>query len=218
MPSPINIIVAVVLLARGGYDFRCPCGGDDEPPAPAITTPRIDAPLPDATKITRTTVFSSLTPSNKHYTVECKLKTVVTYKDRSDGTVRSQPLEIPIPKIAVNDGEMVTIQDTTTKSILVARTNRGMLPITREVWEGTKCEICVIGADDGNTVVDVSAAFQSADGAGDNAGATVADNPRSIRVQTCSGRLIEAVPLGEKTTASFEKGFGVEVIVTEARE
>jgi hypothetical protein len=218
MPSPISIIVALVLVARGSYDFRCPCGGNDELPMPATTAPRIGAPLPAMTKITRTTAFSGLKPSNKHYTVECKLKTIATCKDRSDATVRSQPLEIPIPKIAVADGEMVTIQDTSTKTVVVARTNRGMLPITREVWEGTKCEICVIGADDGKVVVDVSAILQSANGGADNVELPADKNARSVSVHNILGRMIEAVPLGEKTTASFEKGFGVEVVVTEARD
>ena len=218
MPSPINIIVAVVLLARGGYDFRCPCGGDDELLMPAITAPRIGDPLPATTKITRTTAFSGLKPSNKHYTVECKLKTIATYKDRSDATIRSQPLEIPIPRICVNDGEMVTIQDTSIKTIVVARTNHGMLPITREVWEGTKCEICVIGAEEGKVVVDVSAILQSANGGADNVELPAGKSARSVSVHNSSGRMIEAVPLGEKTTASFEKGFTVEVIVTEARD
>jgi hypothetical protein len=218
MPSPINIIVALVFLARGGFDFPCPCGGDDESPSPAITTPRIGGPLPATTKITRTNAFSGLEPSKKHYTVQCKLKSIATYKDRSDATVRSQPLEIPIPKIAVNDGEMVTIQDTSTKTIIVARTNRGLLPITRDVWEGTKCEICVIGSEEGKVVVDVSAILQSANGGADNVELPAGKSARSVSVHNISGRMIEAVPLGEKTTASFEKGFGVEVVVTEAGE
>jgi hypothetical protein len=216
MPGPINIIVALVLLARGDYEFRCPCG-DDEPPKPAIVA-RVGDPLPATTKITRINAFSGLKSSDKHYTVECKLKSIANFQDRSSATLRTEPLEIPIPRICVNDGEMVTIQDTSTKTVVVARTNRGMLPITREVWEGTKCEICVIGAEEGKVVVDVSAILQSANGGADNVELPAGKSARSVSVHNISGRMIEAVPLGEKTTASFEKGFAVEVIVTEARD
>jgi hypothetical protein len=217
MPSPFDMFVTLMLFAHGGIAAQSSPAAE---PATSMRSvkPAASRPLPRSVKIVRTpNAFASVSPSSKRYSVDCKIKADATFKDRSGKVVRSEPLEIPIPTITINDGESVTIQDTEQRSFEIARTGDGGIPITRDVWEGTKVEICVIGADDGRIVVDVNVAMQSANGIDENASRPAAD-AHSVKVNNLSGRLIQSVKVGEMAKATFEKGFAIEVVAKEVSQ
>jgi hypothetical protein len=155
--------------------------------------------------------FASVSPSNKRYAVDCKIIVIATIKDRSDRVRTNVPFEIRIPTITIDNGESVPMEDTSPRSFEVARTAGGSDPITRDIWEGTKFEICVIGADEGRVVVDVRATMQSAN-ALDEPLQKAGNDARSVQVANLSGRWFKSLELGQTAKATFEKVFAIEVL------
>ena len=143
--------------------------------------------------------------------MDCKIIVIATIKDRSDRVRTNVPFEIRIPTITIDNGESVPMEDTSPRSFEVARTAGGSDPITRDIWEGTKFEICVIGADEGRVVVDVSATMQSAN-ALDEPLQKAGNDARSVQVANLSGRWFKSLELGQTAKATFEKVFAIEVL------
>ena len=52
---------------------------------------------------------------------------------------------------------LLLLQDVQQRKFLVSMANHGTVPIVRDVWEGTKIELYVVGVDDDKVVVIVEA-------------------------------------------------------------
>ena len=214
MPTPLDIVMTVLLLARGACSLPYPCEAKSAP-AKSVAAATARHRLGPDIKITRTpNAFSGVAPSSKRYTVACKIKAIAKFKDRSGKPLRSAPIEIALPTITIDDGESVTIQTSEQRRFEIARTEKGGVPISRDIWEGTKVEICVVGADDGRVVVDVNAVMQSANGTAENS-SRAANDARSICVNSTSWRLIKSAKLGETAKESFPEDVAIEVVVKE---
>jgi hypothetical protein len=215
MNSSFRIAVAFILL-MSGFHLTPYCSGGET--AASVVKAAVRPSLPSNVKISRTAnAFASVSPSNKRYSVDCKIVAIATTKGRSDRTRKNVTFETRMPTITIDDGESVTIEDTSPRSFEVARSVGGSVPITRDVWEGTKFEICVMGADEGRVVVDASAELQSANAFGESPRRAATD-ARSVQVANLSGRLFKSLELGETAKATFENFFTIAVVVYEASE
>ena len=141
--------------------------------------------LPTSTRITRSSDLSTLSPSDSTYCVTCKFA--------------SDTISFHSPAITVRDGERVTIADTRQTEHVFATRNDGdvVMPIARDLTEGSVFEITVLAVDQDNVLVDVAATLQSV-----NPVARAGTND-SLRVNMLSGRFMETLQLGEKSSASF---------------
>lgn len=157
--------------------------------------------LPTSTRITRSSDLSTLSPSDSTYRVTCK--------------VTCDTLSFHTPVITVRDGERVTISDTSqTEHVIAIRTNGDVtVPIARDLTQGSVFEITVLAVDQNTVMIDVAATLQSVRrvaraGTGD-----------SLRLNTLSGRFMETLRLGEKSSASFgqKDAWTLEVNVQQGR-
>lgn len=154
--------------------------------ASAVTSPATRGlRLPTSTRITRASDLSALSPSDSTYRVTCK--------------VTCDTLSFHTPVITVRDGERVTISDTSqTEHVIATRTDGDVtVPIARDLTQGSVFEITVLAVDQETVMIDVAATLQSVRpvaraGTGD-----------SLRLNTLSGRFMETLRLGEKSSASF---------------
>ena len=203
---------------------------DSEPNQTAsVTAAHPDRPLPNTVRITRRTDGAALTPSNKVYTVQCRLVLDKVGAEATgsrsakkqigrDGQLVNVMQAIAFPAFTVRDGEKVTLADTIRTSRVIAYKpgSNPRIPITREINEGTTVECTVIGAEVGSAVVDVSVDLESS--------GEQNPEPGTVRVNALKGRLIRSVPLGTKVmgwlnTASDhpDSPWAIEVTVHEAR-
>lgn len=170
--------------------------------ASAVTSPATRGlRLPTSTRITRSSDLSTLTPSESTYRVTCK--------------VTCDTLSFHTPVITVRDGERVTISDTSkTEHVIATRTDGDVtVPIARDLTQGSVFEITVLAVDQDTVMIDGSATLQSV------RSVARAGTGDSLRVNTLSGRFMETLRLGEKSSASFGKkdAWTLEVTVQQDR-
>lgn len=102
-------------------------------------------------------------------------------------------IQLTLPAIVVKDGERVIISDTATENFVVAeKIEHGhIVPVTREVIDGTTCEVSLLGLDDTRALVDLHVLFRSS--------RQESSEPKGrVLVNTFERRVIEQVKLGTK--------------------
>ena len=147
--------------------------------------------FPAAGGILRTQItVPGLKPSNRRYAIDLTIS--------GESKPGMQPTAMKIPTITLGDCEEASLQDTQQRKFLVSMANHGTVPIIRDVWEGTKIDVYVVGVDDDKVVVDIDAHVQSTNGA--------AKYTPSIQVHRATARVVEEMTLGETKNISVDGG------------
>jgi hypothetical protein len=167
-----------------------------------------EKPLPASVRVTRQMEAATLAPAERQFVVACR---VVGKDDAKRG---GGALSFSLPEITVRDGEKVTLEDAVTESHVVAYKSEAgrRLPITRPTKTGSVFEVTVIGVDDEQVVLDLTATFL---------GHPSFESDKQLvnkRFLGTRAQIVDQVPLGKAVSLRLsEAGGTVEVVVRERR-
>jgi hypothetical protein len=179
-----------MLAVCGFCDVAASNGQPSKTSGPTHAT-KAPGAFPGAGGILRTQInVPGLKPSDRRYAVDLTIA--------GESKPGMQPVEMKIPTMTLGDCEEASLQDTKQSKFLVSMADHGTVPIVRDIWEGTKIDVYVVGVDNDKVVVDIDARVQSTNG-------TAKYSP-SIQVHRATARVVEEMTLGETKNISVDGG------------
>lgn len=157
-----------------------------------------ESKLPASVRITREADAATLVPPTRQFLVKCQ--------------VRGEKLTFALPEVTVRDGEQVTLTDQSITSRVIAHKREGEreVPIVRDIVEGTRMQVTVVGIDSEQVVVDVTLTLR-----GKPTG--IPEQMAGKRFAGTEARIVDCLQLGESASCPLgsEKN-SIEVTITEA--